>query len=80
MVVASQQVAPSTAVEGSRSACDKGKRKVVDSAEAKKNCKFTTYSLVMKVALEIEANRRQHNKMITQRQREKHRMEETKEL
>ena len=58
MTMKSQQVAPSTVVEGSRPVCDKCKRKVVDITKAEHSCKFKVDPLVMKETLEIEAMRR----------------------
>lgn len=55
---------------------DQGKRKVVDSVEAAKSCKFKADTLALKAALEIEAKMRQRDKMFVQRLREKQRMEE----
>lgn len=50
--------APSSATaEGSIPTHDKGKRKVVDNAEAEQSCKIKADPLVMKAALEIDANR-----------------------
>ena len=51
--------------------CDKGKRKIVDNAEAEKSCKFRVDLLVEKVTLEIEAKRKQRDRMNAQRHREK---------
>jgi len=57
MAVTSQQAAPSAVAEGSRPARDKGKRKVVDSAETGQSWKFKADPLVMKADLEIKAMR-----------------------
>ena len=77
----SQRVASSTVVEGSRPVLDRGKRKVIDSAEAEQSCKFKEDPLVLRAALDIEAKRRKCDKRIAQRQREKQKLEEAeKEL
>lgn len=61
--------------------CDKGKRKIVDHMEEEKSFKFWVDPLVEKVSMAIEEKRKQHDKRIVLRQREKPRMEETeKEL
>jgi len=55
---------------------EKGKRKVVESVKVEQRCKFKTEPHVMKAALEIEAKRRQHDKRITQRKRDKQSLKE----
>jgi len=55
--VTSQREASSVVEEGRRLACDKGKRKVVNSIETEKSYNFKADPLVLKETLEIEAKR-----------------------
>lgn len=55
---------------------DKGKRKIFESTELEKRYKFKEYPLVEKVALEIEVKRRQHERRVEWRKREKKRLED----
>ena len=55
---------------------DKGKRKIFYRMEEEKSYKFRENTLVEKVAMAIEAKRQNCDKWMTQRQREKQRMEE----
>lgn len=57
MTTKSQGATPSAIAKGSRLACDKCKRKVVDIAKAEKSFKFKVDPLVMKETLEIKAIR-----------------------
>lgn len=76
--VASQRAPEAAAaVEVNILVCDKGKRNIVDNMEEEKRCKFRADPHVQKAYLAIEAKRKQSNKRNVQRQREKHRMEET---
>jgi len=59
--VASRRETPTTAVEVNILTHDKGKRKIVDSVEAEKSCKFMAGPLVEKATLAIEATARQEN-------------------
>jgi len=69
MAVASQLVAPSSAVEGNTPTCNEWKRKVVDNIKAEQSCKFKVDPLMKKLALEIEAMRWKRDKMIMRGQR-----------
>ena len=61
--------------------CDKGKRKIVDCMEEEKSCKFRVDPLVEQASMATQAKRKQCDKHITPRQRDKKRMEEVeKEL
>jgi len=62
--------------EGRRHAHDKGKRKVSDNVEVEKSCKFKADALVLRASLEIETKKKQRNKRIAQREREKQKLEE----
>lgn len=63
--LAKKKPAKSLAIaDGSRPVDDKWKRKVVDSAEAEQSYKFKENPLVMKVTLENEAKRQQHDRRI----------------
>ena len=55
---------------------NKGKSKVTDNAEVEQSCKFKADPLVLKASLEIEVKKRQLDRRIMQRQREKHKLEE----
>lgn len=70
-----EAVAP---IEVNRPVRDKGKKKIVNRMEEEKRCKFQADPLVEKETMVIEAKRKQCDKQIVQRQREKLRMEETK--
>jgi len=53
MEVALQQAVPLGTIEGSKPACNKGKRNVFDNEEVEQSYKFKAYPLVMKATLAI---------------------------
>jgi len=55
---------------------EKGKRNIVESTETEESYKFKEDPLVEIVDFEIDAKRRQHDRRIAQRKREKQRLEE----
>ena len=57
MGTTSKHAAPSAVAECMKPTRDEFKRKVVDSIEAEKSCKFKVDPLTTKAALEIEAMR-----------------------
>lgn len=71
------QEATTIAAVRKKPAHEKGKRKIVESVEVEKSYKFKENPLVERVALEIDAKRRQRERRVERKKREKKRLEDT---